>query len=105
MLKSLKLKSEKEQVILGIIICIILSLVGYFLLKIISIKENPPLGHTFYIIIGTSCLSVGGVGILFLLKYLYDLKKRERRKEIKRRKHKIVFLEKESLKKESKKIS
>lgn len=102
MLKSLKIKSEKEQVVLGILVCIVLSAVGYFLLKFISTKENPPLGHTFYIIIGTSFMAVGGVGIIFLLKYLYDLKKRERRKEIKRRKHKIVFLKKDSLRKESK---
>ena len=100
MLKSLKTNIDKERGILGILICIVLSLAGYFLLKFISTKENPPFGHTIYIIIGTSFLAIGGVGIIVILKYLYDLNKMNKRKEIKRRKHKIVFLKKDSLEKE-----
>ncbi|MGV9003626.1 hypothetical protein [Flavobacterium sp.] len=100
MLKLLKLNSEKERAILGVVICIISSIGGYFLLKFISTKENPPFGHTIYIIMGTSFMAIGGVGIVAIMKYLYDLNKREKRKQIKRKKHKIIFLKKESADKE-----
>ena len=102
MLRPLKINNERDRGLLGIIICVLLLIVGYVVLNFISTREKLPLGHTIYILIGTLFMAVGGVGIIIMLKYLYDLKKRERRKEIKRRKHKIVFLKKESLRKESK---
>jgi len=94
MLKFLKSSKVKDQAIIGIIICCISLVIGYILLTFISTLENPPLGHTIYILTGTSLIAIGGLGILVILKYLYDSNKKRKRRELKRKKHKIVFLKK-----------
>ena len=96
MLRILKSKKEKDRAILGIVICCLLLVIGYVVLNYISTLEDPPLGHTFYILLGLSLIAIGGVGILIIIKYLYDIKKKKRNREIKRRKHKMVFLKKNS---------
>lgn len=103
MLKGLKSKKEKDKAIIGIVIGVLLIILGYVVLKIISTVEEPPLGHTLFILVGTTLIAVGGLGIIVILKYLYDLFKRNKRKETKRKRHKIVFLKKEALKNSNKK--
>jgi hypothetical protein len=56
--------------------------------------EKPPLGNTVYILLG-STISIGSIlGILVILKYLYDHKQKKEYKERKRRKHKVLYLKK-----------
>lgn len=99
MLKILKSKKEKDRAIVGIIACCFILVVGYFVLNEIATLEDPPLGNTVYILIGLTLIAIGGLGILMILKYLYDIKKKKRRREIKRKKHKVVFLKKDALEK------
>ena len=96
MLDFLKNKKESEKVLIGIVICTLIILFGYTALYYASSKEDLFLGHTFFILIGTTLVAVGGLGIVLLLKYLYDYRRRQKRKELKRKKHKITFLKKEN---------
>ena len=96
MLKFLNLKKEQNRAILGIILCVIFIITGYIVLTTIATYEDPPLGHTFYILIGLTLISVGSLGFIMIVKYLYDLKQKKKRREIRRKKHKIVFLDKDS---------
>lgn len=98
MLKILKLKTDKDKAIFGLIVCGILLIIGYLVLKFISTLEDPPLGNTIYILIGTTLCAISGLGILVILKYLYDTNKKKKNKKIKRKKQKIVFLKKDELK-------
>lgn len=96
MLDFLKNKKENEKVLIGIGICILIILFGYIVLNYASSKEDLFLGHTFFILIGTTLIAVGGLGIVLLIKYLYDYRRRQKRKELKRKKHKITFLKREN---------
>lgn len=96
MLDFLKNKKESEKVLIGIGICTLIILFGYTALYYASSKEDLFLGHTFFILIGTTLVAVGGLGIVLLLKYLYDYRRRQKRKELKRKKHKITFLKREN---------
>ena len=96
MLDFLKNKKESEKILIGIGICILIILFGYIVLNYASSKEDIFLGHTFFILIGTTLIAVGGLGIVLLLKYLYDYRRRQKRKELKRKKHKITFLKREN---------
>lgn len=96
MLDFLKNKKESEKVLIGIGICTLIILFGYTALYYASSKEDLFLGHTFFILIGTTLIAVGGLGIVLLLKYLYDYRRRQKRKELKRKKHKITFLKREN---------
>ena len=98
MLDFLKNKKENEKVLIGIGICILIILFGYIVLNYASSKEDLFLGHTFYILIGTSLIAIGALGIILLLKYYSDFKRREKRKALKRRKHRITFLKKQNQK-------
>jgi uncharacterized membrane protein YuzA (DUF378 family) len=102
MFNILKSKKEKDRAILGIIICVFLLIIGYLVLNFIATLEDPPLGHTIYILIGTSLIAIGGLGAVVILKYLYDSNKKKKRREMKRRKHKLVFLKKDTLEKTKK---
>jgi hypothetical protein len=95
MIKYFMSKSVKQRGLIGIICCIILFAFGYFfVLNYVSIMEKPPLGNTVYILLG-STISIGSIlGILVILKYLYDHKQKKEYKERKRRKHKVLYLKK-----------
>jgi uncharacterized membrane protein len=94
-------KSIAERGLIGIICCIILFAFGYFfVLNYVSTMEDPPLGNTLYILLGSTFSIVSILGIIVILKYLYDHKKRKERKERKRKKHKLFYLK--DVKKEKK---
>mgnify|MGYP006168287193 FL=1 len=98
MLDFLKNKKESEKILIGVGISAFIILLGSLILKYISNQEEPFLGHTFYILIGTSLIAIGALGIILLLKYYSDFKRREKRKALKRRKHRITFLKKQNQK-------
>ena len=86
-------KSVTERSIFGIICCVILFAFGYFfVLNYVSTMEEPPLGNTIYILLGSTLSIVSVLGFLLILKFLYDHKKRKERKERKRQKHKLFYL-------------
>lgn len=86
-------KSVTERGLIGIIFCLILFAFGYFfVLNYVSTLEDPPLGNTIYILLGSTFSIVSILGIVVILRYLYNYKKRKERKERKRQKHKLFYL-------------
>ena len=61
--------------------------------------ENPPLGNTIYILIGSALVFTSGLGVVLILKYLYDYKKKKERRERKRIQHKLFYLKDQKEKK------
>ncbi len=85
-------KKDKEKALWGILFSIIVFAIGYYVLNYIATLEEPPLGNTIHILIGSTFMAVGTLGVILIIKNLYDKMKRKKRKESKRRKHKVVFL-------------
>ncbi len=81
--------TETRKSFIGIAICIVLFVLGQILLEVVSKIEDPPLGNTFYIIIG--CILIVGslLGIYFLIQHIRSIRKKKER----RKKSKIVFLD------------
>ena len=93
MIKYLMSKSVVERGLIGIICCVILFAFGYFfVLNYVSTMEEPPLGNTIYILLGSTFSIVSILGIILILKSLYNYKKRKERKDRKREKHKLFYL-------------
>lgn len=93
MMKYFMSRSIMERGLIGIFLCVLLFIFGYFfVLNYLSTLEKPPLGNTVYILIGStfSIVSILGVGVI--VKYLYDYNKRKLRQERKRKKHKLIYL-------------
>ncbi len=95
MIKLLKLKTNRDKAIVGLFICSIFLLVGYVLLNFVSTLEEPPLGQTVYIVFGIVFMAIACVGIFVIIKQLYSTNKKNKRKELKRKKHKVFYLKKE----------
>lgn len=74
--------------ILGIGICVAAFILGQVFLEVVSKLESPPLGNTFYIILG--CILIVGslLGIFFLIQNIRKIRKKKER----RKKSHIVFL-------------
>lgn len=92
MIKYILSRKASERGLIGIGFCIFLFGFGYFVLEYISIKENPPLGNTIYILIGSTFIFTSILGFVVILKYLNDYRKKKERHERKRRKHKLFYL-------------
>lgn len=93
MIKYFMSKSATERGLIGIVFCVILFAFGYFfVLNYVSTMEDPPLGNTIYILLGSTFSIVSILGIVVILKFLYDHKKKKERKERKRKKHKLFYL-------------
>lgn len=93
MIKYFMSRNMLERGIIGIIFCILLFAFGYFfILNYVSTLERPPLGNTLYILLGSTFSIVSVLGIVLIIKYLYDYKKRKLRKERKRKKHQLFYL-------------
>ena len=80
------------RALIGIGFCFFVFVFGYYVLNHISTMENPPLGNTIYILIGSAFVFSSVLGIFVILKYLYDSKKKKERRERRRKKHKIFYL-------------
>ena len=92
MIKYIMSKKLYTRVLIGIGFCFFIFILGYFVLNYISTMEDPPLGNTIYILIGSAFIFSSGLGVILILKYLYDYKKKKERRERKRKKHKIFYL-------------
>lgn len=92
MIKYIMSKRVYERGLIGIGLCIIVFILGYIVLNHISTMEDPPLGNTIYILIGSTLTFLSILGFILILKYLYDNKKKKERRERKRKKHKLFYL-------------
>lgn len=101
MIKYIMSRRVNERGLIGIGLCIIVFILGYIILNHISTMEDPPLGNTIYILIGSTLTFLSVLGVILILKYLYDYKKKQDRKERKRKKHKIFYLKESSSRKKS----
>ena len=71
-----KEKGKRPKVILILVSTIVLA-IGYYALNHISNREKPPLGNTFYIIVGCAMIAISSLVILVTLKkILFPKKKR-----------------------------
>ncbi|RZJ65247.1 MAG: hypothetical protein EOO50_14565 [Flavobacterium sp.] len=85
-------KEERKRSYQGFGLCLLVFLIGLFMLNVISITENPILGNAFYIIIGWLFMLLSVIGVCLIIHYLYKLKRRERKRKSG---SKIVFLDDE----------
>lgn len=92
MIKYIMSKKVHERGLIGIGACVFVFALGYFVLEYISTREDPPLGNTIYILIGSTFIFTSILGFVLILKYLYDYKKRKEKRERKRKKHKLFYL-------------
>lgn len=83
-------KEERAKSYRGIGLCVIMFAVGYVLLEWVSVRENPVLGNTFHIVAGYLLMAVALVGTGLIVRYLYRLKLRQKRKKSG---SKVVFLD------------
>lgn len=79
---------------IGIAICAVGFVLGLCSLEIISKLEDPPLGNTFFIILGCTMMVLSVLGIYLLIKHMQYLKKTEHR----RKNNPIIFLDDEKKK-------
>ena len=92
MIKYIMSKKFHERLIIGICFCIVVFAWGYFILDHIKTVEDPPLGDTIYILVGSAFIFCSLLGVIIILKYLYDYKKQKEKRERKRKKHKLFYL-------------
>lgn len=102
MMKKFAERPLKEQYLIGIAICGVVLLLGYYILNFISTREVVPIkdifGNTFYILMGSVLIALSCCGILILISKIRKLDRKRR----KRRGRKIVFLKDQSKETEKK---
>ena len=91
----------RQRALIGIAGCVVIFILGYYIVEYISTMENPPLGNTVYILLGSALVFSSIIGILMILKYLYDYNKQQERRERRRKKHKLFYLKDQDKEKES----
>ena len=91
MIKYIMSKRLHQRAVMGIGACVTVFFMGYYALEI-SKTEDPPLGNTIYIVFGSAFVFCSGLGIILIIKYLYDHKKKKARRERKRKNHKLFYL-------------
>ncbi len=81
--------SERKKYYLGLVLCVVLFIFGEISLNTISKKENPPGGHTLYIVMGSVLMVASVAGAIFLIQKILKRRKKMRN----RKKNHIVFLD------------
>ncbi|TBX70004.1 hypothetical protein EZL74_06195 [Flavobacterium silvisoli] len=92
MIKYIMSRKINERGLIGIGLCIVVFFVGQYVLNHLSTMEHPPMGNTIWIILGSTLVFTSALGVVLILKYLYDTKKRKERRERKRKSHKLYYL-------------
>jgi hypothetical protein len=62
-------KRTNERCLIGIVLCIVVFILGYYILNHISTMEDPPLGNTIYILIGSALTFLSILGIILILTF------------------------------------
>lgn len=91
----IKSKRLKDRAIVGSVVAILLILIGFFVLDFIAVMEKPPIGNTFFILIGLVLVASGFLIFIFIFKQLYNENRRIKRRKIRHKKHKIYYLKPE----------
>lgn len=81
-----------ERGLIGIGLCIIVFILGYYVLNHISTMEDPPLGNTIYILIGSALTFLSILGVILILKYMYDKNKKKEKRQRRRKSHRLFYL-------------
>lgn len=86
--------SQKVHVrgLIGMGFCVIIFLMGYYVLEYISTMVNPPLGDTIYILVGSTFIFTSIVVFILILRYLYNYKMKKEKRHRKRKNHKLFYL-------------
>ncbi|MGL2964806.1 hypothetical protein ACSVH2_13370 [Flavobacterium sp. RSB2_4_14] len=92
MLKYIMSKSLYHRGLIGIGFCVVVFIIGYFILNHISTMEDPPLGNTIYILVGSALTFLSVLGVILILKYMYDSKKKKERRQRRRKNHRLFYL-------------
>jgi len=69
-----------QKGLIGIAVCIFFFALGYIILNYISTMENPPLGITFNILIGSTLCLLSILGFVLIIKYLYKTKNKYKKR-------------------------
>ena len=88
MLNYFMKKTEKQRGYIGIAVCILVFILGYYVLNYVSIQEKLALGNTIYILIGGTLIAGSCIGVYLIITYLRKIERKLQR----RRTSKIVFL-------------
>ena len=70
MIKYIMARRLYERGLIGIALCIVVFIIGYFVLNKISTMEDPPLGNTIYILIGSTLTFTSVLGVILIVIYL-----------------------------------
>ena len=81
-----------ERGLIGIGLCILVFILGYIILNHISTMEDPPLGNTIYILLGSTLSFTSVLGIIVILRYMYNRKKKKEKSTRRRKKHRLSYL-------------
>lgn len=99
MIKYIMSRRLYQRLLIGLGACVVVFFIGYYILEHISTMEDPPLGNTIYILVGSALVFTSGLGVILIIKYLYDYKKKKERRERKRKNHKLFYLKDQKKKK------
>ena len=88
MLNYFMKKSEKQRGYIGIAVCILVFILGYYVLNYVSIQEKLALGNTIYILIVSTLIAASCIGVFLIITYLRKIEQKLQS----RRTNKIVFL-------------
>jgi uncharacterized protein YjeT (DUF2065 family) len=88
-MSSSRMRKDKENRLLKLVgICLVALGLGYYMLFHVSRMLKPPLGNTFYILMGCVFIAVSCLVLLVSLKHHFFPKRRKKRSN-------VVFLEDE----------
>ena len=82
-------KKERISCYKALILCVIVFIAGEYMLNSLAPLENPPLGRTFHIVAGCGLMTVALLTTFLLIKHLLHLRRKERR----RKKNPVPFLD------------
>lgn len=88
-------KKERQNCYKALILCVVAFFGGELMLNKIAPMEHPPMGSTFHIIVGCALMTLSLLSVFLLIKHLIHLNKKEK----KRRRNHVPFLNEKDLKK------
>ena len=66
MIKYIMSRRLYQRALIGLGACVVVFLIGYYVLEHISTMEDPPLGNTIYILIGSAFVFCSGLGVILI---------------------------------------
>jgi len=75
-MSSRRSKIKGNQILKILVVSIVVLAMGYYALNHISTREKPPLGNTFYIVVGCAMIAASLLTIIVTLKKIFFPKRR-----------------------------